>query len=193
VDNNNSDPRKFIWAEGVEVIKNHWLIGAGAGDAKDALVARYSKLILDNPTADNLVDSTVFQIQKNKKTVSYLKEGALISDISYGEQLSNHAKNILERKNNHYKTAFQRAYNFHNQYLQTFGEIGIFGFLLLCYLLGYPFILSIKNKDYLIISFLFIVGGSFLTESMFERQAGVAFFAIFYVLLIERINQNKLS
>ena len=139
------------------------------------------------------MDSTVFQIQKNKKTVSYLKERALISDISYGEQLSNHAKNILERKNNHYKTAFQRAYNFHNQYLQTFGAIGIFGFLLLCYLLGYPFILSIKNKDYLVISFLFIVGGSFLTESMFERQAGVAFFTIFYVLLIERINQNKLS
>ena len=39
----------------------------------------HSKLILDNPTADNLVDSTVFQILKDKKTVSYLKEKAQIN------------------------------------------------------------------------------------------------------------------
>ena len=45
-------------------IKNNWLIGEGAGDAKDVLMARYSKLILDNPTADNLVDSIVFQIKQ---------------------------------------------------------------------------------------------------------------------------------
>jgi O-antigen ligase len=184
IDNDNSDPRKFIWAEGLKVIKNNWLIGAGAGDAKDVLVARYSRLILDNPTADNLVDSTVFQIKKNNKTVAYLKEMAISSDNTYKEQLSMHAKNRLKRKNNHYNASFQRAYNFHNQYLQTFGEIGIFGFLLLFFLLASPFILSIRNKDYLAMSFLIIVGASFLTESMLERQAGVAFISFFYTLLI---------
>jgi O-antigen ligase len=193
VDNDNSDPRKFIWTQGLEVIKNHWLIGTGVGDAKDALVDRYSKCILDNPTTENLVDSTVSQIKQNQKAVSYLKEKAINSDISYEEQLSDHAKYILVRKNDEYKFAFERKYNFHNQYLQTFGAIGLFGFLFLCFLFVYPLILSIKNKDYLVISFLFITGASFLTESMLERQAGVAFFSFFYVLLIGRISQNKPS
>jgi O-antigen ligase len=193
VDNDNSDPRKFIWTQGLEVIKNHWLIGTGVGDAKDALVDRYSKCILDNPTTENLVDSTVSQIKQNQKAVSYLKEKAINSDISYEEQLSDHAKYILVRKNDEYKFAFERNYNFHNQYLQTFGTIGLFGFLFLGFLFAYPLILSIKNKDYLVISFLFITGASFLTESMLERQAGVAFFSFFYVLLIGRISQNKPS
>jgi len=182
IDNDNSDPRKFIWTEGLKMIKNNWLIGAGVGDAKGVLMARYSKLILDNPTADHLVDSTVFQIKQNNKTVTYLKEKAI--NRTYKQQLSIHAKNRLKRKNAQYKAAFQSAYNFHNQYLQTFGEIGIFGLLLLFFLLAYPFILSIRNKDYLAVSFLLIVGASFLTESMFERQAGVAFISFFYTLLI---------
>ena len=116
IDNDNADPRKFIWTEGLKVIKNNWLIGEGAGDAKDVLVARYSKLIVDNPIADHLVDSTVFQIKQNNKTVTYLKEKAINSNRTYKEQLSIHAKNRLQRKNTQYKTAFQRAYNFHNQY-----------------------------------------------------------------------------
>ena len=193
VDNDNSDPRKFIWAQGLEVIKNHWLIGTGVGDAKDALVDRYSKCILDNPTTENLVDSTVSQLKQNKKAVAYLKQKATNSNTTYEEQLSDHAKYILVRKNDEYKAAFERKYNFHNQYLQTFGTIGIFGFLFWCFLFAYPLILSIKNKDYLAISFLFITGASFLTESMLERQAGVAFFSFFYVLLIGRISQNKPS
>lgn len=191
VDNDNSDPRKLIWSAGIDIIRNNWLIGKGVGGAKDALVARYSELILDDPTAENLLDSTVFKIKQNNQTISYLKEKTI--NNTHEEELIDHAKYILTRKNNAYKNALQREYNFHNQYLETFGTVGIFGLLLLLYLLGYLFILSIRSKDYLTICFLFIVATSFLTESMFERQAGVAFFSFFYVLLIGRINSNKLS
>jgi len=57
----------------------------------------------------------------------------------------------------------------------------------------YPLLLSIRDKEYLRILFLVIMGASFLTESMFERQAGIVFFSLFYVLLIGRINYNKPS
>jgi O-antigen ligase len=191
VDNGNHDARKFIWTQAIEVIKNHWIIGTGTGDINDALVTQYSKLILENPTIDHLVDSTVFEIKKDNKIAFFLKQNSL--DNNYEKEVRDYAKNILERRNNQYRRAFEREYNFHNQYLQTFGEIGIFGFLLLCFLLGYPFILAIKNKDYLTISFLFILGASFFTESILERQAGVAFCALFYVLLAGRISQNKSS
>ena len=192
VDNENSDPRKFIWAEALTVIKKNWILGAGVGDAKSQLVDRYSKLILDNPISQNLVDSTVSQIQKNNKTIAYLKKKAIENDVTFSATLINHAKYVLNRKNSRYKTAYKRKYNFHNQYLQTFGSIGILGFLILVLIICYPLLLSIKNKDYLFMLFLFVVGSSFLTESMFERQGGVSLFSFFYVLLIERFSQNKL-
>ena len=189
----NTDPRKFIWDEALEVIEDNWFMGTGIGDAKSVLTERYSLLILENPTSKNLMDSTIIQIKQSQKTVEYLKEKALNNNISYNEQLNNHAKMILERQNNRYKNFAKRRYNFHNQYLQTFGTIGIFGFLVLIYLLVMPFITAIKKLDYLVAIFLFIICSSFLTESMLERQAGVAFFAFFYTLLIITNHQSKPS
>ncbi len=192
-DNDNSNPRKHIWTSGIEVIKSNWLIGTGIGQAKDALSSSYSKQILKAPSADNLVDSTMLQIQKNNKIASSLKQQAINSDTTFEKVLRDYAKNILISKNNNYKDYLKKQYNFHNQYLQTFGEIGIFGLIILCYLLVYLFFQSLISNDYLIVFFLIIVGSSFLTESMLERQAGVAFFAFFYVLLRARITHNKLS
>ena len=131
VDNGNSDARKIIWTEGLEVIKNNWFFGAGNGDAKGALLEKYSQSIVDNFTTEHLLDSTVSQIQKNKKVVFSLKEKAVNNNATYEEQLSHYAKYLLERKSIKYKTCFNNEYNFHNQYLQTFGEIGVVGFLLL--------------------------------------------------------------
>lgn len=192
IDNDNSDPRKFIWLEALKVIKNNWLIGAGVGDAKDALVERHSRLILKNPNFEVLMDSTIYQIEQNQKTIVHLQGKAKINKITYEEQLNSYAKKIIKRQNDKYKIAVSRRYNFHNQYLQIFGTIGVFGFLLLVWLLASPFFKSLKDKDYLLASFLFIVGASLLTESMLERQAGVVFIAFFYLLLTGRITHNKL-
>ena len=189
IDNDNSDPRKFIWTKGLELIKKNWAIGVGSGDAKASLVARFSKSIKNDFELQNLLDSTVFEIQKNKQLFNLLEGKAFENNLTHDEQLRKYAKFSLDRKNNHYKTAYRNEYNFHNQYLQTFAEIGILGLLLLCIILAYPFVIAIKNRDYLTISFLFIIGSSFLTESMLERQAGVVFFAFFYALLIGRLTR----
>jgi len=74
-----------------------------------------------------------------------------------------------------------KNYNFHNQFMQTWAEVGIFGFLILLFIMIHPFLL--KNPHPL---FLIFIGLSFigcLTESTFERQAGVVLFAFMYPLL----------
>ena len=193
VDNDNSDPRKFIWIESLKVIKDNWFMGAGCGDAKAELEERYSRLILENPISKSLMDSTIIQINKNQKTIKYLQQKGLDNNISFNEELINHAKMILVRKNNIHKSLSHGRFNFHNQYLQTFASIGLFGFLLLLYLLIIPFIRAMLKLEYLKGLLLFIICSSFLTESMLERQAGVAFVAFFYTLLIGRIIQSRSS
>ena len=178
VEDDNNDPRKFIWEASVKVIRDNWLIGAGIGDATSLLVERYSRLSLGDSTSKDLMDSTIIQINKSEKTFPYLKEKALNNDSGYNEEL------VLERNSGMYKILAERKCNFHNQYLQTFGSIGLFGVLALFYLLGSPFIAAIIRSDYLKIIFLFIIFSSFLTESMLERQAGVSFIAFFYTLLV---------
>ncbi|MBC7525024.1 MAG: O-antigen ligase family protein [Flavobacterium sp.] len=73
-------------------------------------------------------------------------------------------------------------FNFHNQYIQTFSELGVFGFLVLILML----IRNIKNawisKDFLHIVFAVSMIILFLSESFFCRQRGIVFFIIFYCI-----------
>jgi len=73
--------------------------------------------------------------------------------------------------------------NFHNQFLQTWAEVGILGFLLLVFLMFRPFFLKNQHPLFLIFVSLTLIG--FLTESMLERQAGVVLFAFMYPLLAD--------
>tara|TARA_B110000977_G_scaffold198483_1_gene283433 strand:+ start:872 stop:2119 length:1248 start_codon:yes stop_codon:yes gene_type:complete len=82
------------------------------------------------------------------------------------------SKNVLLNK---------KQLNYHNQFLQTWAEVGILGFLLLLYLMIKPFFLKKKHPLFLIFVGLTIFG--FLTESMLERQAGVVMLAFMYPLL----------
>jgi O-antigen ligase len=72
--------------------------------------------------------------------------------------------------------------NFHNQYLQVFAELGLFGILLLLLMLGLSLKTAIKNKDFVAIAFTILMISLFLTESFLWRQRGVLFFTIFYIL-----------
>jgi len=71
--------------------------------------------------------------------------------------------------------------NYHNQFLQTWAEVGILGFLLLAFLMIRPFFLKNQHPLFLIFVGLTLIG--FLTESMLERQAGVVLLAFMYPLL----------
>lgn len=72
--------------------------------------------------------------------------------------------------------------NFHNQYLQIFAELGFIGFSLLVLILFFSLKTAFKAKDFIHISFTFLMISLFLTESFLWRQRGIVFFTVFYCL-----------
>ena len=72
--------------------------------------------------------------------------------------------------------------NFHNQYIQVFAELGIFGLLILLLILFINLKNAIKHKDFIHIAFAVLMISLFLTESFLWRQRGVVFFTLFYCL-----------
>lgn len=191
INSNSSDPRKFIWENGLSVINDNWFLGVGVGDVKNSLLKSFKLNVLDESNLKLLIDSTINSIHSNEKLIYYLEKKSIKFDTSLKYQINNYAKNILKKKNNLYKTFIKREFNFHSQYLQVFGTIGIFGILFLGYLFSVPLYMAIKKEDYLFASFLFIVGSSFLTESMLERQAGVSFIAFFLMIIISSKHESK--
>jgi hypothetical protein len=95
----------------------------------------------------------------------------------------------LEEKGIHYNVfqgnnqveGYQKK-NFHNQYIQVFAELGMFGFLILVIILYVNLKKAIKHKDFMHIAFAVLMISLFLTESFLWRQRGVVFFTAFYCL-----------
>jgi len=81
-------------------------------------------------------------------------------------------------------------YNFHNQYIQTFAELGLIGFIILVYML----FINIKNafakKDFLHIAFAITMIMLFLSESFFCRQRGIVFFVLLFCLFNSSKNEE---
>lgn len=72
--------------------------------------------------------------------------------------------------------------NFHNQYVQNFAELGVFGFVILILMLFVNLRNGINSKDFIHISFAILIIALFLTESFLLRQRGVMFFTTMYCL-----------
>lgn len=75
-----------------------------------------------------------------------------------------------------------KIFNFHNQYIQTFAELGVFGFLILVLMLLINLKNAIYNKNFLHLVFALTMIILLLTESMFCRQRGIVFFIILYCI-----------
>ena len=73
-------------------------------------------------------------------------------------------------------------FNFHNQYVQTFAELGFFGFLTVFAMLYTTIKKACQNKDFLQITFGITMIVLFLTESFFCRQRGITFFVVLYCI-----------
>lgn len=76
--------------------------------------------------------------------------------------------------------------NAHNQYLETFIGLGIFGIGLLVTILLLPIILALRKKNFLLLFFIFILSFNFIFESVLERASGIIFFVLFYSLFIKK-------
>lgn len=86
--------------------------------------------------------------------------------------------------------AYQQKLNAHNQFIQTFLTVGLPGFLILLWMLLSPLIRSIFKQDRLVSGFFILMILNITVESMFETQAGILFFTIFYVLMIDKLSEN---
>lgn len=101
-------------------------------------------------------------------------------------------KKIREKEIEHNLYRGYGDFNFHNQYVQTFSELGFFGFLLLLAMLHVNNIKAWKQKDFLHIAFAISMIILFLSESFFCRQRGIVFFITIYCIfnLIKPATEN---
>lgn len=104
---------------------------------------------------------------------------------------------IKQKVNNYNLYPGYGDFNFHNQYVQNFAELGIAGLLILLVILGINLKNAICRKDFIHISLAILLITLFLTESLLARQRGILFFTVFYCLfnVIKERNQpetNKL-
>ncbi len=86
-------------------------------------------------------------------------------------------------------------YNFHNQYLQTFAELGFLGLMVLVLMLFVNILNALRNKDFLHIAFAITMIMLFLSESFFCRQRGIVFFIVLFCLFnatTTKTNKNPL-
>jgi len=81
------------------------------------------------------------------------------------------------------KGAYAHELNAHNEFMQVFVSLGLIGFISLFAMLWFPLFHSIKTRNAIYMLFLLLVSLNFLTESMFETQAGVMFYAFYNSLL----------
>ncbi len=86
--------------------------------------------------------------------------------------------NEYEKRNMH--GAVEKKLNLHNQYIETWLSLGIFGLLMLLTILFLPFVIAFKQKNVSWLLFIMLIAGNFITESMLNTQAGVIFITYFY-------------
>jgi O-antigen ligase len=157
-------------------------------------------LLSDNPIKQRFVAEThlnVAQVLKGQDFYDYKFSGLEIRLFQWrimGEMISqgqlgfwglglHNVDYLLEQYfsyYNAYKGYFQ--INFHNQYLQTFGEIGIGGLFLLLGVFGYLIYQSFKQKEAYKLYFCLLFMSAFFTESFLNRQKGIFLFAAFFCL-----------
>jgi O-antigen ligase len=82
-------------------------------------------------------------------------------------------------------------FNFHNEYVQIFSELGIFGFLIVLSMLFVTIKNGIINKDFVHIAFSVTMIALFFTESFFSRQRGIIFFIIIYCMFNTTYNKEQ--
>jgi hypothetical protein len=72
--------------------------------------------------------------------------------------------------------------NFHNQYIEIFADIGVFGFIIFIGIQAINLKNGFRREDFVHIAFAVLMISLFLTESFLWRQRGVVFFTMLYCL-----------
>ena len=102
-----------------------------------------------------------------------------------GYGINNSKEKIIEKQKQYNLWQGYYTYNFHNQYIQAFAELGIFGLLCLFLVLGVILKQYLSTKDSLFLFLFFIMLVVFITESYLWRQRGLYHFLVLFCLLLK--------
>lgn len=131
---------------------------------------------------------TAFRVYQFRMFTEFLKEDPIFLK---GFGLNASLNKLLAKEKQYNLYPGYGTFNFHNQYIQVFAELGVIGFILLVFILYINLKNAFKNKDFLHIAFAILMLSLFLTESFLWRQRGVVFFTVFYCLFNTTHLNNK--
>ena len=170
---------------------------------RNRFLIEYQTAFVDNTVNTNTPNATIYNVSINQAwnnkvfyAYNYFPGGALrvyqfrifcemiTSDqvffYGYGHNASQ--SKIKEKEVEHHLYKGYGDFNFHNQYVQTFAELGFFGFLILSLMVFINLNNAFRSKDFLHIVFAVTMFVLFLTESLLCRQRGIVFFITLYCL-----------
>ncbi|MEZ4977873.1 MAG: hypothetical protein R2772_01115 [Chitinophagales bacterium] len=90
-----------------------------------------------------------------------------------------------------YERGILQHYNAQNQFLESFMETGILGFLLLISFFIYSYLVAWKQRNKLYFVYTCIILCYMMTESLFQTQMGMVSFAFFNALFLASFYQKK--
>jgi len=123
--------------------------------------------------------STSDRIEMWKASLDIIKPNILIG-VGTGDVKDELIRKYKEKNIEH---ALELKLNDHNQYLQTFITLGLPGIVTLLLMLIIPIISALRHSYFLYFFFLLLFMINIFTESMFETQAGVVWYAFFNIIL----------
>ena len=131
-------------------------------------------------THNDFFPGTSFRVYQLRMFTEFLEEEPIFWK---GFGLNASLNKLLEKEKQYNLYPGYGTFNFHNQYVQNFAELGIIGFMLLLVILFINTKNAFESKNFIHIAFAVLMISLFLTESFLWRQRGVLFFIIFYCLL----------
>lgn len=130
-------------------------------------------------THNDFFPGTSFRVYQIRMFTEFLKEDEIFWK---GFGLNASLNKLIEKEKYYNLYPGYGKFNFHNQYVQNFAELGVIGFLLLLVILFINTKKAFATKDFIHITFAILMISLFLTESFLWRQRGVVFFTVFYCL-----------
>ena len=118
------------------------------------------------------------RIEKWKCTLDVFLESPILG-VGVGD-LQDRLLNCYSNKS--IDAALFYKFNSHNQYLNTLGQIGLPGILVLLALILLSIKTAIKRNDDMFLIFILLFSMCMVSESMLERRWGIFFFIIFYCI-----------
>ena len=129
--------------------------------------------------AEYYLNGTAFRLYQIRLFKEFLEENNMFWT---GLGASAAQGKIIEKQRNNKLVDYFGKLNFHNQYIQSFAELGLFGFVLLLTMVIFNWVVAIRNKDFIYLFFTILTTSIMFTESLFQRQRGVVFFVLLYCI-----------